>query len=283
MPINLPRTLRFASKGSTVALDVDAVTDLLALGRKIKSPMGYKSVLEAFKQHFARSMGEGCSYSSSVSWAETDLWEIALQASKDGPAFIVAFCDACEELESDDAMVPTEAQINAVLQEYGSPYLVSGDDLVESSSLVEAPAAPLIPDAAVVKSLADAAALVGESGAASAIDRAHTALHGYLRHICTEAGIAVPPDAPTTKLFKLLRAQHPAFEPRGPRAADISKMLQGFATVLDSLGPIRNKASLAHANPLLDEPEANAALNALRTLFHYAQDSIERQSDAEKG
>lgn len=80
----------------------------------------------------------------------------------------------------------------------------------------------------------------------------------------------------TQNLFKALRRDHAALKPQGPRSADIAKILGSLATVVDSLAPIRNKASLAHANPLLDEPEAAAALNATRTVFHYVQDCVRR-------
>lgn len=47
-------------------------------------------------------------------------------------------------------------------------------------------------------------------------------------------------------------------------------MLGAMATVLDSLNPIRNNASVAHPNEeLLDEPEAHLAINAARTVFAF--------------
>ena len=276
MPLQMPAELRFAPSGSAEALDADAMADLLALAQKIQCPFGYKSVLETFKSQFGRSTGGGSSTSSSVDWAESDLWRIARDAAKDAPGFIAAFFDACEQLQASGATVPDEAHINSVLTKYGCCYQILEGELVTSVPHVASPAAPLSPDDTVAKALADAAALRGQTGAASAIDRAHTALHGYLKHLCSEASISVPTDPTTQKLFKLLRGEHPAFQPRGPRADDISRILSSFATAIDSLSPIRNKASLAHPNPLLEEPEAAAALNAARTVFHYTQDSINR-------
>jgi hypothetical protein len=43
------------------------------------------------------------------------------------------------------------------------------------------------------------------------------------------------------------------------------------------MSPIRNKASLAHANPLLEGPEAIAVVNAAYTILRYVQDSLARQ------
>ena len=42
------------------------------------------------------------------------------------------------------------------------------------------------------------------------------------------------------------------------------------------MSTIRNRASLAHANQLLDEPEAALVLNAISTLFHYIEDCVAR-------
>jgi hypothetical protein len=52
----------------------------------------------------------------------------------------------------------------------------------------------------------------------------------------------------TAKAFKLLRQSHPALTPDGPRASDVTRVLQAFATSIDAFSTIRNKASLAHAN-----------------------------------
>lgn len=278
MPLKMPDELRFVTSEIADTLDGDAMDELLALAKKIQSPLGYESVLETFKSHFGRATGTGSATSSSVDWAETDFWRIARDAANNAHSFISAFFDACEQLQETGSTVPGESHINAVLARYGCRYLINEGALVVSVPDVAPPKAPLSPDDAVAKALADAAALKGQSGAASAIDRAHTALHGYLRHLCVEDKITFPDNPTTQKLFKLLRTHHSTFQARGPRAKDISKILNSFASAIDALSPIRNKASLAHANPLLDEPEAAAALNAARTIFHYIQDCINRAS-----
>lgn len=72
------------------------------------------------------------------------------------------------------------------------------------------------------------------------------------------------------RALKLLRQSHPALAASGPRADDITRVLGAIATVLDSLNPLRNNASVAHPNEeLLDEPEAHLAINAARTVFAF--------------
>ncbi|WP_373235094.1 abortive infection family protein [Mycobacterium marinum] len=70
--------------------------------------------------------------------------------------------------------------------------------------------------------------------------------------------------------MKLLRQSHSALAMSGPRAEDITRILGAMATVLDSLNPIRNNASVAHPNTeLLDDAEAHLAINAARTVFAF--------------
>lgn len=103
-----------------------------------------------------------------------------------------------------------------------------------------------------------------------AYDRIHTALHGYLLSVCDKASIAYGGDPSVTELFKLLRQHHSALQNLGPRAGEIEKILRAFRSVLDTLNPLRNRASVAHPNEtLLDEDEAMLVINAARTFLHY--------------
>ena len=130
--------------------------------------------------------------------------------------------------------------------------------------------APRVASEVVRRALADAENLLRHSGSVSAVDRVHTALHGYLRAVCDQEGVAYAPDASMTALFKALRTSHPRLLPRGVRAQDTQKILNAFASVLDALEPIRNRGSVAHPNvDLLGEAEAILAINACRTLLSY--------------
>ncbi|HEX7133312.1 MAG TPA: abortive infection family protein [Iamia sp.] len=122
----------------------------------------------------------------------------------------------------------------------------------------------------VRRALDDADNLMRSSGPQSAVDRVHTALHGYLLALCDDAGIAHG-DRPTmNQLFKALRAEHPGLADLGARGEDVVKMLGAMATILDSLNPVRNNASMAHPNALLvGEPEAVLVINTVRTLLTY--------------
>lgn len=125
---------------------------------------------------------------------------------------------------------------------------------------------PKITSAVVNQAILDAENLLSTSGAASAVDRVHTALHGYLREACSQAGISYTKDDGITRLLKLLRQGHPSFNVIG----DAERILNAFGTIMDTLNTLRNHSSLAHPNAaLLDNSEAMLAINATRTIFHY--------------
>ena len=132
------------------------------------------------------------------------------------------------------------------------------------------PPTPESASATVKRALEDAEQLIGSAGAVSAVDRVHTALHGYLRSACQGAGHSLSGDESLAGLFRVLRRSHPAFQDPGPRGDDVARVGNGMATILDALGPLRNRASVAHANDeLLEEPEAMLVINSARTLLHY--------------
>jgi hypothetical protein len=129
---------------------------------------------------------------------------------------------------------------------------------------------------AVQRALADAETLLGTAGAISALDRVHTALHGYLQAACNAASITFKSNDPSTAaLWAALRKQHPQLKPSGARAQDVESMQRALATIIDVLSPIRNRASLAHANEELLEPEeARLAINAARTALSYIESNL---------
>jgi len=184
---------------------------------------------------------------------------------------------------------PPEIQakiLRGVIDKFPGRDKVLQDELIavvtrlELGSSVSSPS-PKITTDVVERAIKDAEALLKVNGATSGVDRIHTALHGYLKAVCNDAGINYKDDKhkddkhkddnPTiTRLFKLLRENHPNLQKLGARQEDIKDILQAFATVITALNPIRNKASLAHPNDkLLDEDEARLVINAARTILHY--------------
>lgn len=120
---------------------------------------------------------------------------------------------------------------------------------------------------AVEHALGDAEELLRSRAAVSAVDRAHTAVHGYLWQISSDAQIKAPDDASITQLFKRLRAEHPRLKGAND---EVGRILSSLASIVDSANTIRNRSSLAHPNEqLLADAEAMVVINSLRTLLHY--------------
>lgn len=202
----------------------------------------------------------------------------AQNAAKDAPNFIAAIYDAFEELTHKGVATPTTQHINQILLNNQDPYEIIGDQLIETAGRVTTPEISESVSSTVMRALGDAKALIGTVDASSAIDRAHTALHGYLVQLCHDNSIALPNDPTASKAFKALREAHPALHATGHRADEITRVLNSFAASIDAFSTLRNKASLAHVNELLDVPEATAIVNAMYTIFRYIQDSIRRSS-----
>lgn len=125
--------------------------------------------------------------------------------------------------------------------------------------------------AVVQRAIADAELLVASGqGAVSAVDRIHTVLHGHLKALCANAGLAIQEDSSATSVLKTLVSSHPEIRSARPRQGDVVSILRAMGTVVDAMNPIRNRASVAHpTDTLLEEPEAMLVINAAKTILHY--------------
>lgn len=123
---------------------------------------------------------------------------------------------------------------------------------------------------AVETALADAEALIKTQGPASAVDRVHTALHGFFLAVCDAHAIAYNPNPGVTELFKAIRQHHPTLQNLGTHGGQITLLLQHFAGVVHVVNELRNQASGAHPSKHpLGADEAMLAINGMRTVFAY--------------
>ncbi len=127
-----------------------------------------------------------------------------------------------------------------------------------------------VTNATVERAIQDTKVLIETNGATSGVDRIHTALHGYLKEVCRQAGISLGEGETLTQVFKKLKVNHPALQIGGTRQDDIDQIINSFSNTLDKLNPIRNKASLSHPNEeLLEEDEAMFVVNSAQTVLNY--------------
>ena len=123
--------------------------------------------------------------------------------------------------------------------------------------------------------LADAQSLLRTRGPTSAVDRVHTALHAFLKSACDDSGIDYPSEPTANQLLKALIERHPALSDLGPRSEDIRKIIRASGSIVDAMGTLRNKASLAHPNEeLLDHEEALLVINLARSLLRFLDAKI---------
>jgi len=138
------------------------------------------------------------------------------------------------------------------------------------------------PSEAVRLALADAEVLIKATGPERAVDRVHTAMHGYLIGLCTQAGFPVEDRPPMTTLFKTLQAGHPMLADVGPRSEEMTRIVRSMANILDALNPVRNSASGAHPNEQsVGEPEARLVINTVHTLLNYLEAKLRQASEGE--
>ncbi|WP_201558258.1 abortive infection family protein [Psychrobacter sp. 72-O-c] len=277
MPLQMASELRFPM-GATTPLSDNTVNDFTSLIRKVSGPMGHQQVIEVFKQHFCKVSNDYYSRSSSLEWAESDMVTQAYNAAKDTPNFIAAVYEALEELRHKNATVPTVQHINQILKNNHVQYEIVGDQLIQNVGSVATPELSESVSTTVMRALGDAKALIGTVDSSSAIDRAHTALHGYLVQLCADNDIDLPNKPTVSTAFKQLRNYHPVLIASGNRSEEITRVLQSFANSIDAFSTLRNNASLSHVNELLDVPEATATVNAMYTIFKYIQDSMHRKN-----
>lgn len=144
-----------------------------------------------------------------------------------------------------------------------------------SGAGVETPELRITSDV-VRRAISDAETLMQSGGPTSAVDRVHTALHGYLMAACDDQGITYGRDPSILDLFKLLKEQHPRLQALGAHQGPIVQVLRSLGAVMDALNPARNRGSVAHPNEeLLDSDEAMLFINAARTVLQYLDVKLE--------
>lgn len=127
----------------------------------------------------------------------------------------------------------------------------------------------------VEKALKDADVLLTNSGPVSAVDRVHTAMHGYLKSVLDNHKVEYKKDAGITDLYKVIRQEVSQIRQLGDQSEELNKMLRSLTAVLDALNPIRNRGSVAHPNDsLIGDDEAKFVINIVSSILHYLDAKI---------
>jgi hypothetical protein len=120
-----------------------AVEEFAALITRVAEGHAEAEVQKTYQNEFARALGTRV-----VHFAPLTLKGAMYEAARNAPLFIDAFYSACLELKTNKSAVqiPTVETINAILDEFGSGYLVQPPNLVlrEEAVLVQVPTISLL-------------------------------------------------------------------------------------------------------------------------------------------
>jgi hypothetical protein len=124
-----------------------AVAETIELIQRVATQGDRQDVLEHFKGCFCNATGSSHVWSSSASWAETDLWHYAREAATNAPLFIEALYDACASFQGSDAdlFAPDVTMLNGLLERHGIGYVIRPPRLElrgETGPLVPVPERP---------------------------------------------------------------------------------------------------------------------------------------------
>jgi hypothetical protein len=145
---------------------------------------------------------------------------------------------------------------------------LEGGRIIESPNLV-------ITNSTIERAMDDIKVLIEKRDVISVIDRIHTVFHGFLKEVCKTFNIIISEDSSITEIYKKIRGDDRILNKEITRNQEIDKILKAFASIIDNLNPIRNKASIAHANEeLLGEDEAILCVNSVVTMLTYLNSII---------
>lgn len=130
MPLKFPGAWRFKppTDGAFVneSIQDEVISECIGLIGKAATQRDRHEALEHFKRYFCEASGSSHSWSSSASWAETDLWTYAREAARNAPLFIEAFYDACLTFAGDDPdlWAPDVDMLNDLLAKHKIGYVI---------------------------------------------------------------------------------------------------------------------------------------------------------------
>ncbi len=168
------------------------------------------------------------------------------------------------------AIARTITELGPFIRHIAIDYTIEPDiPLVKQPSLE-------ITSSIVQQALEDARNLIQTSGATSAVDRVHTAFHGYLQAICKTNIITYERGDSVIDLFKAIKENHPKIK-KDLSDPNINKIFRSMSAIIDSINQLRNNASVAHPNEnLLPKAEAVFTINAITTLLHYLDEKLKK-------
>lgn len=112
----------------------------------------------------------------------------------------------------------------------------------------------------------------------SGLDRLHTYVLKYMRHICERSGITAPREKP---LHSLVGEYVKHMKSEGRIESEMTeRILKSSISTLEAFNRVRNEQSLAHDNPLLNYNESLLIFNHVASAIRFIE-MLERESESE--
>lgn len=119
----------------------------------------------------------------------------------------------------------------------------------------------------------DAEALIRDGKYISAVDRVHTAFHGYLEQLMTDHNIEYGELDGLSSLYNKLHTYYGDRISPPEVAERVKKILRGANGMVSAINEIRNNNSIAHPNErLIQEREAKLVIRLVNVVVDYIED-----------
>ncbi|MEW4220727.1 abortive infection family protein [Rossellomorea marisflavi] len=120
--------------------------------------------------------------------------------------------------------------------------------------------------------LEQAGTLITNHSYSSAVDRAHTAIHGYLKALCDDQNITFSEqNIKIQDMWSKLKTDHPSFNINiREHQRPINQTVNAIGKFLENMNDIRNRHGFSHPNDdIIEENEARLIINLSRVLLFY--------------
>lgn len=125
----------------------------------------------------------------------------------------------------------------------------------------------------IQKAVEDAEVFIREGRYDSAVDRVHTACHGYLRQVLTEHGVAYGADEGLPSLFAKLHGYYGDSIQPADVAERLKTILRSAGGMINAVNELRNNNTIAHPNgQLIQKREAQLVIRLVNAVVDYIED-----------
>lgn len=125
----------------------------------------------------------------------------------------------------------------------------------------------------IQKAVEDAEVFIREGRFDSAVDRVHTAFHGYLRQLLIVHGVAYGTDDGLPALFAKLHGFYGGSIQPADVADRVKSILRSAGGMINSVNELRNNNTIAHPNgQLIQAREAQLVIRLVNAIVDYIED-----------